>query len=142
MKIVPAPAHCLRAGIVASFGAVLLSTASLGPDRALAVDTPTDSGHEIFVARCGICHGADAEGGDHGPALRDPDFWAQWSGGSARKLYSRIISTMPADNPGSVQPAEVAEIIDYLARLNSGTGIGAARDAEALDAIELAPFSE
>lgn len=135
------PARGLRAGIVASLGIALFSTASLAPDRALAVDTPTDSGHALFVARCGICHGANAEGGDHGPILHDPDFWAQWAGGPARKLYSRIISTMPADDPGSMPPAEVTQIVDYLSRLNTGTGIGAAPDASALDAIELAPFS-
>jgi mono/diheme cytochrome c family protein len=142
MKIFPSPTRCFRAGIIASLGALLFSTTSMSPDRALAADTPTDSAHEIYLERCGVCHGANAEGGDHGPILHDPDFWAQWSGGSARKLYSRIISTMPADNPGSVPPADVAQIIAYLARLNSGTGIGAARDAEALDAVELAPFSE
>ena len=50
--------------------------------------------------------------------------------------------TMPADDPGSVPPAEVTQIVDYLSRLNTGTGIGEAPDANALDTIELAPFTE
>jgi hypothetical protein len=40
-----------------------------------------------------------------------------------------------------VPPAEVIQIVDYLSRLNTGADIGAAPNADALDTIELAPFS-
>jgi S-disulfanyl-L-cysteine oxidoreductase SoxD len=72
------------------------------------------SGKTEFASHCAGCHGAVLEGGQHAPALSGPGFQANWRGKSARSLYSRIISTMPQDSPGSLTPAQALSITVFL----------------------------
>jgi mono/diheme cytochrome c family protein len=59
-------------------------------------------GLNLYRSKCAGCHGADLAGGEHAPALKGEAFWSQWDQETVRSLYSRIISTMPPDAPGSV----------------------------------------
>ena len=72
------------------------------------------SGKTEFAGHCAGCHGAVLEGGQHAPALLGSGFQANWLGKSARSLYSRIISTMPQDNPGTLTPAQALSITLFL----------------------------
>jgi S-disulfanyl-L-cysteine oxidoreductase SoxD len=67
-----------------------------------------------FIAKCSICHGAQLDGGDHAPPLKDESFWQEWDGKPARALYSRIISTMPSDDAGSLDEKDVIDLVAYL----------------------------
>jgi len=41
-----------------------------------------------------------------------------WNGMTLGDLFDRIQSTMPADNPGSLKPADAADIIAYMLQVN------------------------
>lgn len=82
-------------------------------------------GQNVVRTKCAACHG-EALGGGSGPPLTGAAFWASWEHRSARKLYSKIISTMPQDNPGTLTQTEVLAVVAYLFRLN---GYPAAGDA-------------
>ena len=76
-------------------------------------------GEKIFVERCSGCHNVDLSDGGHGPGLATDNFWAQWDGQPARPLYGRIISTMPAENPGSLVQADALSIVAFILNTNN-----------------------
>jgi mono/diheme cytochrome c family protein len=83
-----------------------------------------NQGAMIFRQKCAACHGNDLEGGDEAPALKGDAFWSEWDQQTARSLYSRIISTMPPDSPGSLDEKEVIDIVAFVVREN-GLPVGA-----------------
>lgn len=79
----------------------------------------TMPGAAQYAARCAACHGADLDGLEHAPPLRGEGFLSGWRGERQRKLYSRIISTMPADDPGSLDPADVLAVTQLVLKMNN-----------------------
>lgn len=77
-------------------------------------------GAATFAAKCAGCHGATASGGAEAPSLTGADFWSQWQGKPLRKLYSRIISTMPQNDPGTLTEEQTLGIVAFLTQLNTG----------------------
>jgi mono/diheme cytochrome c family protein len=100
-------------------------------------------GEGAFIKRCAACHGADLAGGagsEQAPPLVGEIFSMNWKGKPARAFYSRIISTMPASDPGSVPPKDVLDIVAYIFSRN-GVSIGSA-DAVSpneLNAVAIGP---
>jgi S-disulfanyl-L-cysteine oxidoreductase SoxD len=74
-----------------------------------------------YAAHCANCHGAHLEGGVHAPPLIGSVFGGNWAGKRARLLYSRIISTMPQNDPGTLTSQQALAITLYVFSLN---GIG------------------
>ena len=95
--------------------ASLLSAAGL--DGLFSKDQ-VERGGKVFQDKCASCHSAQLEGGDHGPPLNDDAFWQEWNGKPARALYSRIISTMPPDDAGSLAEKDAIELLAYFAAMN------------------------
>lgn len=108
------------------------------PPAGFAPEQATE-GEPIFAAKCALCHGDTMQGGDHGPALTGARFWAAWQGQPARKLYSRIISTMPYDDPGSLTESEALAITALVARSNGAADGPPHASASELDALALPP---
>jgi alcohol dehydrogenase (cytochrome c) len=79
---------------------------------------PAPAGATVFADHCTVCHGAAMTGGDHGPPLKGEGFWGHWHGQSARALYRRILSTMPASDPGSLTSEEAMALVAHIAREN------------------------
>jgi quinoprotein glucose dehydrogenase len=52
------------------------------------------------------------------PALAGEEFRATWDAKKLRALYSRIISTMPSDNPGTLPERTVIDVVAYLLEAN------------------------
>jgi mono/diheme cytochrome c family protein len=105
-------------------GQAVLLSAMIFPSPELAAPQPrdpaTDPGTEIFQQKCSSCHGESMQGGDHGPSLRDDRFWEEWEGQPARSLYSRIISTMPLDDPGGLAEQDVIKLVDHIVMTGGG----------------------
>jgi hypothetical protein len=53
-----------------------------------------------------------------------------WKGETQRKLYSRIISTMPVSDPGSLEPKDVLAITQYILSVNEVETAPAASPSE------------
>lgn len=75
-------------------------------------------GKTAYTQGCGGCHGAALEGADVIPALTGTRFMSNWKGQTVGDLATRIRTTMPADNPGSLGQAASAEITAYLLAAN------------------------
>jgi mono/diheme cytochrome c family protein len=71
-------------------------------------------GQQTYAKACASCHGADLSGSGQAPALGDADFNKEWDGQPLSDLFDRIHATMPADAPGTMQPAEVADVMAFI----------------------------
>ncbi|MBW8867558.1 MAG: cytochrome c [Acidobacteria bacterium] len=81
-------------------------------------------GEQTYAKACASCHAADLSGSGQAPALGDADFNKEWDGQPLSDLFDRIHATMPADAPGTMQPAEVADVMAFIfakAHIPSGT---------------------
>ena len=76
-------------------------------------------GKASYGKACSSCHGDALDGsGGQSPALAGKDFMTNWNGMTLGDLFDRIQSTMPADNPGSLKPADAADIMAYMLQVN------------------------
>jgi mono/diheme cytochrome c family protein len=95
-------------------------------------------GQSIFHEKCGACHGEDLNGGQEAPALKGDAFWSEWDQQTARALYSRIISTMPPDGPGTLEEKDVIDIVAFILHENGlPPGSKAVQSANELNSIKL-----
>jgi alcohol dehydrogenase (cytochrome c) len=120
---------------IAAFLPAVIVRAGL-PGASFSAEQATQ-GVDTYAARCAVCHGAELQGGDHAPALRGSGFLANWQGQPARKLYSRIISTMPLDDAGSLSESETLALTAMIARRNGASDGPAHATASDLNMVAL-----
>jgi mono/diheme cytochrome c family protein len=102
------------------FGASALKAQAPGRNMWSGVFTPDQAaqGKTVYEAKCVTCHGAEMTGGEMAPALVGQMFVSNWSGQSLGDLFARIHTTMPANDPGSLSNAEVAQVLAYILSFN------------------------
>jgi len=106
--------------LIAACGLAALACAS-----ARGQQSQVQRGATSFAGLCSRCHSKDL-GGGMGPALKGERFTSEWAGRPARALYSRILLTMPFDDPGSLQPGQVMDLTAFLISANSFQPVAAA----------------
>jgi mono/diheme cytochrome c family protein len=104
-------------------------------------ETQAKRGEQTYAKTCASCHGVDLSGSGQAPALGDADFNKEWDGQPLSDLFDRIHATMPADAPGTMQPAEVADVMAFLFAKAHMPAAGAdlPSDSAALKSIAYAP---
>ena len=99
-----------------------------------------DRGRAAFDAKCQSCHGAALDGGTLAPALKGGEFLSGFQQKPLRRLYSRIISTMPPDDVGSLTESETLALVALVLRANGyPAGPEALARADDLNAILVLP---
>lgn len=98
-------------------GAALAQTGQ-GASTGVYGNAQAARGKAAYVQACANCHGAALEGADVIPALTGTRFMSTWKGQTVGDLATRIRTTMPADNPGSLGQAASAELTAYLLEAN------------------------
>ena len=76
------------------------------------------AGKTLFENNCAQCHGMELNGGEMTPALAGSSFVANWQGSSLGDLFTRIHTTLPANDPGSMNNAETAQVLAYILSFN------------------------
>jgi mono/diheme cytochrome c family protein len=76
------------------------------------------AGKTIFAGKCAACHGAELTGGGEAPALAGDTFVGEWAGQSVGDLATRLHTTMPANDPGSLNYADTAALVAYILSVN------------------------
>jgi mono/diheme cytochrome c family protein len=104
VAILPAIAVAQAAGSGASAGVYTAAQATRG--------------QAVYAARCAMCHGGDLGGQDVAPPLSGGTFGGNWKGQTAGALATRIRTTMPLDNPGSLGTAAAADVSAYILSKN------------------------
>jgi hypothetical protein len=74
-------------------------------------------GKEVYNTRCAGCHTEDLTGGE-GPALIGGAFARNWSGHHVDRLFRKIQSNMPAEEPHSVSDADKLATMTYILWMN------------------------
>ena len=77
-------------------------------------DAQAQAGQPIYRSRCAACHEG---GGETGP-LSGANFVNTWTTRSTRDLYTRIKTTMPFNDPGSLTDADAASVVAYVLKSN------------------------
>jgi mono/diheme cytochrome c family protein len=75
-------------------------------------------GAGVYAKGCAACHGASLAGGAYGVELAGDGFVRALRGKPIRELYSRIITTMPPSNPGSLSERQVLDIVAHILQVN------------------------
>ena len=102
-------------------------------------DAQVKRGSEVYQQMCAACHDAQLAGSGTAPALSGTDFSANWKDETVGSLFERIRATMPADNPGSLQRPQVADLVSFILNFNKYPAGQSelATDFEALKAIKI-----
>jgi mono/diheme cytochrome c family protein len=92
-------------------------------------------GEGVYAEPCGKCHGYRLDGAPDDPDMfstppvAGQKFLRDWNGQTLAALYEYTRTTMPANNPGSLSDAELADVIAYMLSVS-----GAPAGERALDA--------
>jgi len=100
-----------------TLGAAAQTGAAPGP----FTDTQAQAGQAVYNSRCASCHDAGGET----IRLLGPGFTGAWKTRTTRDLYTRIKTTMPFNDPGSLSDAAAASVVAYILKGN-GAVAGAA----------------
>jgi mono/diheme cytochrome c family protein len=99
-------------------------------------DAQAKRGATLYAEQCASCHGENMEGvADLFPALTGAPFVKTWSGKSLGEFFDKIQTTMPALDPGSLKPAQTADIVAFILS-HSKYPAGAAELASTADALK------
>ena len=75
-------------------------------------------GGAVFGDQCAVCHGNPPVGASMGPPLIGDDFLAGFKDSNVEQIFTKISTTMPANDPGTLKPAEVTDVVAFLAMSN------------------------
>ena len=128
-------------GAVGSVGVrAALAAAQANTSAGVYSDAQSARGQSVSEKSCESCHGMKLSGSDIGPTLVGDFFISNWADRSVGDLYEKIHTTMPADAPGTLSPAQAADVIAYIFKLNKfpagANDLGS--EASALNAIKIA----
>jgi len=68
-------------------------------------------GRYVYLGSCRYCHNAQTHTGKV--------FAEWWKGKQLSDLYSFVLERMPKNDPGSLAPEDVADVVAYLLKLNA-----------------------
>jgi mono/diheme cytochrome c family protein len=68
-------------------------------------------GRYVYLGSCRYCHTAETHTGKV--------FAEWWKGKQLSDLYSFVLERMPKNDPGSLAPEDVADVVAYLLKLNA-----------------------
>lgn len=110
------------AAVALALGASVLALKAQAPARTVwsGVFTADQAaqGKTVFENKCVTCHGAELNGGEMAPPLSGGMFVSNWNGQSLGDLFVRIHTTMPQNDPGSLNNAEVTQVLAYILSFN------------------------
>jgi mono/diheme cytochrome c family protein len=93
---------------------IVLSAQGKSTQDGIYTDAQAKRGEAIYATSCAGCHQPDLSGSGQTPPLTGKDFNMDWNDGPVSDLFDRTRISMPADKPGSLAPAEVADVIAFL----------------------------
>jgi mono/diheme cytochrome c family protein len=101
-------------------------------------------GDVLYKEQCATCHGDSLEGSGPMPPLAGKDFLVNWQGKTVGDLFEKTHTTMPATAPGTLTPAQAADIVAHMlaaGRYPAGTTELDSK-LEVLQAIKIDPVKD
>lgn len=116
---------CLAAAVIAGeflAPARHVTHAEAQAARSVADGVYTDEqarrGRKEYTDKCATCHATTLRGGEMGPELVGQTFLGGWRGQTLWSLFDFTLATMPQDNPGSLSPAALNDILSFVLQRN------------------------
>ena len=75
-------------------------------------------GQASYNQYCMACHGGSLTGGEQAPPLAGGEFLSNWNGLTVGDLFDRIRTSMPLNNPQSLNRDTNALILAYILSVN------------------------
>jgi mono/diheme cytochrome c family protein len=89
------------------------------PAAALYSAAQAKRGADLYESQqCAVCHGADLAGVGANPPLSGDNFLSVYSDHSILVLFDKVQKSMPQTNPGSLTPAQTADLLAYMLSMN------------------------
>jgi polar amino acid transport system substrate-binding protein len=108
----------LRAAVASAVASMAVAASpEVAPMPATFSAAQVEEGRRLFADACATCHGQNLEGA-MGPGLTTPAFRSAYSNKPVRALYSRIISTMPVGQAGTLTEAQVLKLTALIVASN------------------------
>ncbi len=105
----------LMAVLVATGTVIALACPPLLAQDALYAPAQAERGSALYQGRCLSCHGAlTAFVPEVAALLGDHTFRNRWQGRALGELFELVRVEMPQDDPGSLTPAETADLVAYI----------------------------
>ena len=79
------------------------------------------AGRAIYQATCSTCHLPDLKGTFEAPPLSGANFMNMWRNRPTSDLFTRIRTSMPISNPGSLSDEEAVNLVAYILQANGAT---------------------
>jgi alcohol dehydrogenase (cytochrome c) len=76
------------------------------------------AGRTTYQSICAACHLPDLKGSNEATPLAGRNFVNAWRERSTEELYTKIHSSMPASNPGSLSEQDAVNLVAYLLTMN------------------------
>ena len=76
------------------------------------------AGRSAYQQVCASCHLPDLRGSNEAPPLSGANFVNTWRSRSAADLFTRVRTTMPANNPGTLGELDAVNIVAFLLQSN------------------------
>jgi mono/diheme cytochrome c family protein len=104
----------LIASLVFVQALILVSAQGKTTREGIYTEAQAKRGEKIYADSCASCHGDDLAGGGQTPSLVGKEFDGDWNDLPMSDLFDRTRGTMPADKPGTLTPAQTADVIAFL----------------------------
>ena len=98
------------AGVVASAAAQAPSQKVVTTSSGIYTSGQAARGEQTYMNICVACH---PSGTYTAPAFRE-----KWNGAPLSQLFGFISTTMPKEQPGTLEPDEYADVVAYLLKIN------------------------
>lgn len=85
-------------------------------------EAQAERGKAAYAKSCVFCHGPELAGTGEAKPLAGGEFLSSWNGLSLGELLDRTRTTMPQDQPGSLDRAAYADILAYILKFNGFPG--------------------
>jgi mono/diheme cytochrome c family protein len=129
---------CAALAIAAASGPRAQDTAERSVIGGVYSKEQAAAGKKLYSDTCSSCHMENLSGDTMSPAMVGEEFISKWENKPLRALYSRIISTMPSDSPGTLAEKTVVDIVAYLLEVNGfPAGNKALERADELNTIKV-----
>ena len=132
--------HAIARGLPA-----LVALAALGPAAAAGqppaggyTAAQADAGRAVYERACAECHQPNLQGSFEAPPLAGESFLRFWGNLAASDLYDRIRSSMPPEQPGTLDAAEYLDVVAYVLQANGAPAGSAPLRADAAVTIAAA----
>jgi len=76
------------------------------------------AGRATYQIKCATCHLPDMKGSNEASPLSGVNFANAWRGRTAADLFTRIRTTMPLTDPGSLSDEEAVDLVAYILQAN------------------------